>query len=770
MPLKLQAPKRPALIPVARALWMRKLQFWPTPELMFMAKALVTSASSSQTRRTPPSACLTALLQSATGRVKRGQSEKDWILAHRGEVLEWFRDLLPNQPPPALARPETRTGPWTPVYAAEAFAGGGLLSLAAFIEGISIVDVCEMAPWALKTLAKNGGVEQAKRLRGDRFLVDSKDAATWTPYIPPTSVPAVKNGGGLDLLMGGPPCQALSQGASAGGAPVIGPASEKNMFPRVIDWIVDSQPRVVVMENAATIVTREQYSRWMDGWSEQVKAVGYEVVIWHLYAPNYGTPQNRERAFVICFPKGAPWGEVLRVPPPPTHEPPGTAATDVALTHGRDRSDHYRLPWVSAFERLHSGCCGGYGLAGCKFIGNYDAQCRTCHDGENFEAAPNQSGLQGRRVPSASVIDSMKGNWVDTETGRQTPRLKKFRPTPASLQSAYQWKHASAPALQYVAPTILADAGTKRAQQSLLTPFGASGRTTTLDLRDPVEVAAFVRQLRTLSVREAAKLQDVPNWYKFEGGRTAAYRQVGNGIPVNLGRAVLRHVRLALGRVNPASDYGMIPVEARDLKKTGLVQTPPGWTVNNGLWPSGNPWPFVYNGPCAPYTDLPLTRYGRPAWDRANTMPRRILQKVADKIESLTWIQRAGRPTRQEALARQEMRKASQQSRSQRQALEASQKTQRVERERLEFWGSDGRPDHAKILTRWTPGTRSELPPGYRDWAEVKRWASGSRVPAPIRAAYRKLFRRPNPYGRRISPHPVRTWDRATGKITKIEG
>jgi DNA (cytosine-5)-methyltransferase 1 len=60
------------------------------------------------------------------------------------------------------------------------------------------------------------------------------------------------------------------------------------------------------------------------------------------------------------------------------------------------------------------------------------------------------------------------------------------------------------------------------------------------------------RQNRTLTVREAARLQTFPDWFRFAGPPSAAFRQIGNAVPPLLAERLARSVCGALDTARPA--------------------------------------------------------------------------------------------------------------------------------------------------------------------------------------------------------------------------
>ena len=67
-------------------------------------------------------------------------------------------------------------------------------------------------------------------------------------------------------------------------------------------------------------------------------------------------------------------------------------------------------------------------------------------------------------------------------------------------------------------------------------------------------------QDRTISIREAARIQSFPDWFVFEGSHTEQYDQIGNAVPVLMARAL----GLELAEMLAGTSCGMrVPVKSR---------------------------------------------------------------------------------------------------------------------------------------------------------------------------------------------------------------
>jgi DNA (cytosine-5)-methyltransferase 1 len=67
---------------------------------------------------------------------------------------------------------------------------------------------------------------------------------------------------------------------------------------------------------------------------------------------------------------------------------------------------------------------------------------------------------------------------------------------------------------------------------------------------------------RRIDVREAARLQGFPDWFKFKGTTASRFRQIGNAVPPLLSLALAKQVRLYLDTRNAQAQAATIEAEA----------------------------------------------------------------------------------------------------------------------------------------------------------------------------------------------------------------
>ena len=67
-----------------------------------------------------------------------------------------------------------------------------------------------------------------------------------------------------------------------------------------------------------------------------------------------------------------------------------------------------------------------------------------------------------------------------------------------------------------------------------------------------------IENVRSISIREAARIQSFPDDYFFEGCRSAAFKQIGNAVPVVLAEKIALEIKKILAHedeIRKAQNY-----------------------------------------------------------------------------------------------------------------------------------------------------------------------------------------------------------------------
>jgi len=301
--------------------------------------------------------------------------------------------------------------------------------------------------------------------------------------------------GELDVLLGGPPCQAFSVYNHQRGFH----DERSGLFREYLRIVRELMPRTLVLENVVGMRSLGN-GKAMQEIRGELEQLGFNVEYRVLKSEEFGVPQERRRIFFL----GSREGPVVW--PEPSHGHRGSlfsqqlepfvtvedAISDLPPLGIGDGVDE-RVPYLCAPKS------------------SYQHRMREGSPGVMNHASAALADINQRRM----TYIPQGGSWRDIP----------FDLLPAGMQRARRCDH------------------TKR--YGRLHP---SGLASTILTKCDLHWGAYIHptQDRTLTVREAARFQSFPDRIRFSGSRVEQYRLVGNAVPPLLAKAVARAVRRML--------------------------------------------------------------------------------------------------------------------------------------------------------------------------------------------------------------------------------
>jgi len=311
----------------------------------------------------------------------------------------------------------------------------------------------------------------------------------------------------VDVIVGGPPCQGFSKARQVGGSNhgerlVYDPRRE--LYREFLKYVAYYQPSVFVMENVPGIRSAAG-GAFFTAVQVDSRELGYRVIPYEALAWRFGVPQKRIRQLIIGTRRELP----LFIPERyirETHVDPGEPVPrgkQAPVTLGEAIGD---LPEILAGDERH--------------IRQYDTQLRREHVKHH-----------GRRY-TYDVLRAHEAKQLLGHTSR--PHSERDMRDFLRLREGETSRAALARGIEMEFPydrEHFKDRYTRQHRGQLCSTIVAHLKKDGLMFIHPT-------QTRSLTPREAARVQSFPDTFEFPQERTRSYSEIGNAVPPLVGKAV----------------------------------------------------------------------------------------------------------------------------------------------------------------------------------------------------------------------------------------
>ena len=319
----------------------------------------------------------------------------------------------------------------------------------------------------------------------------------------------------VDILVGGPPCQAFSTQGRAQDPNSMKDDPRNYLFENYLLVLNHFKPKFFVFENVRGILTaKPRGKRIFDEIISKMRKT-YKVCdnskIILLNAADYGVPQIRERVILIGVRND------IDVEPEEIYK-------SVAKTNSNDKNSKLP-PYVTIKDAISD----------LPFVLPSEGK----EVWENYETHVHNDFLSKIRP------DNFKAVYNHTARTQNEKDRERYR----ILSEHQNWQLKD---LQKVRPDLINHDPKHFGNRYTVQEWGKPGKTICAHLYKDgnLFIHPDPKQERTFTVREAARVQSFPDDFFFEGSKTEQYRQVGNAVPPLMAQALAKAIKKFLKKVN----------------------------------------------------------------------------------------------------------------------------------------------------------------------------------------------------------------------------
>lgn len=296
----------------------------------------------------------------------------------------------------------------------------------------------------------------------------------------------------VDLIIGGPPCQAYSLAGRASDPNGMEDDPRNDLYIQYARFLNKYKPKMFVFENVPGMLTAKKGLMWKRI-QQRLRTVGYEIDFKEIYANDFGVLQRRKRIIIIGWRKDLnfayPQFEIKR-----SSAVVNDLLLDLPPLEPGETNNQYLDGPINEYLR-HFGIRGQDDV-----LTDHQTRNIRVQDREIYHMAIEMWNDGHKRLNYNELPQELRSH------RNTTVFLDRFKVVEGDFEYTHTMlAHISKDGHYYIHPDIA--------------------------------------QCRSLSVREAARIQSFPDNFYFEGPRTAKFVQIGNAVPPLMAKGIAEEIK-----------------------------------------------------------------------------------------------------------------------------------------------------------------------------------------------------------------------------------
>lgn len=307
----------------------------------------------------------------------------------------------------------------------------------------------------------------------------------------------------VDIIIGGPPCQAYSVAGRARMGKAVEDDPRNELYKYYVQFLERYQPKMFVFENVLGIITAKRGEPFAD-LKRLVNELGYDMEAKVQIASQHGVLQKRQRVIIVGWKRSE--SNKYGYPELPVEDMPYTVMKDLFADLPHRNAGEGKLCEVISYTKPLSEM-EYLKTSGIRGVFDFTTQHIARPTNEN-----------DRKIYKIAV-----DKWLNDKQ-----RLN-YAELPAELQK-HKNKQTFLNRFSVVDPNGCC--------HTVVAHIAMDGHYYIYPTPNPT-----LETVRSITVREAARLQSFPDDYYFEGSRTSALMQIGNAVPVLLAQRIAEAIK-----------------------------------------------------------------------------------------------------------------------------------------------------------------------------------------------------------------------------------